>query len=110
MDIKIQLILTFFSTLVASSGFWLYLQKRFDSHSAQEQMILGLGHDRIVSLGLKYIQAGCITQDEYDNLHTYLYTPYKKLGGNGSADRIMAAVNQLPVWDGQTMKGVKDEQ
>ena len=35
--------------------------------------------------------------DEYENLNTYLYEPYKKLGGNGSALRVMQEVNKLPI-------------
>ena len=58
-------------------------------------MIIGLGHDRIVYLGMKYLERGdWITQDEYENLYEYLYKPYAKLGGNGSAERIMDEVNK----------------
>lgn len=48
-------------------------------------------------LGMRYIDRGWITQDEYENLNTYLYEPYKKLGGNGSALRVMQEVNKLPI-------------
>jgi len=47
-------------------------------------------------LGLTYIQRGWITQDEYESLHEYLYAPYLKMGGNGSAARIMCEVDKLP--------------
>ena len=53
--------------------------------------------DRIMYLGMRYIDRGWITQDEYENLNTYLYEPYKKLGGNGSALRVMQEVNKLPI-------------
>lgn len=48
-------------------------------------------------LGLGCIDRGWFTQDEYENLNTYLYEPYKKLGGNGSALRVMQEVNKLPI-------------
>ena len=35
--------------------------------------------------------------DEYDNLKNYLYEPYKKLGGNGTAERVMDEVDKLPI-------------
>lgn len=38
-----------------------------------------------------------VSQDEYENLYEYLYKPYEKLGGNGSAKRIMTEVNKLPI-------------
>ena len=60
-------------------------------------MLVGLGHDRIVYLGMKYIERGYITKDEFENLNDYLYKPYSKLGGNGSAERIMQEVRKLPI-------------
>ena len=42
-------------------------------------------------------ERGYITRDEYENLYEYLYKPYEKLGGNGSAKRIMAEVDKLPI-------------
>ena len=60
-------------------------------------MLIGLGNDRIMALGEIYIHRGSITTDEYENLYNYLYIPYKKLGGNGSAERIMAEVKKLPL-------------
>ena len=59
-------------------------------------MLVGLGHDRIVYLGLKYIERGWITHEEYENLNEYLYVPYSKMGGNGSAERVMENVRKLP--------------
>ena len=43
------------------------------------------------------LMRGYITQDEYENLHEYLYKPYAALGGNGTAKRIMAEVEKLPL-------------
>ena len=60
-------------------------------------MLIGLAHDRILYLGMQYIERGYITQDEYENLYEYLYKPYEKLGGNGSAKRVMTEVNKLPI-------------
>lgn len=60
-------------------------------------MLIGLAHDRIVYLGMSYIERGYITQDEYENLYEYLYKPYKAMGGNGSAKRVMDEVNALPI-------------
>ena len=38
---------------------------------------------------MSYIDQGYVTQDEYENLRVYLYEPYERMGGNGSAKRIM---------------------
>lgn len=60
-------------------------------------MLIGLGHDRIINLGMSYIERGWITQDEYENLYVYLYKPYQEMGGNGSAKRVMEEVARLPI-------------
>ena len=95
----LQIVLTIFTSVLASSGLWAFLGSRWDRHSAQKEMLIGLGHDRIMYLGMRYIDRGWITRDEYENLNTYLYEPYKKLGGNGSALRVMQEVNKLPIRD-----------
>lgn len=93
----LQIVLTIFTSVLASSGLWAFLGSRWDRHSAQKEMLIGLGHDRIMYLGMRYVDRGWITQDEYENLNSYLYEPYKKLGGNGSALRVMQEVNKLPI-------------
>ena len=95
-----KMFITVVVAVLASSGFWAFLQHRSDKKDAKTEMIIGLGHDRIVALGMEYIERGYITQDEYENLHVYLYKPYEKLGGNGSAKRIMNEVNRLPIHQG----------
>ena len=92
-----QMALTIICTLLASSGFWACLSARKREKSAEARMLRGLGHDRIVSLGMYYIERKYITKDEYENLNDYLYTPYTDLGGNGSAKRIMKEVNTLEI-------------
>lgn len=59
--------------------------------------VKGQGHDRVVYLGGRYIQRGGITKDEYENLYDYIYLPYKALGGNGTAEKVMEDVKNLPI-------------
>lgn len=94
-------LLTIIISVFASSGFWAFLQFLMSKKDAKNDMIMGLGHDRVVYLGTKYIERGYITPDEYENLYDYLYKPYEKLGGNGSAKRIMDEVRKLPTRRGQ---------
>ena len=96
--IVLQTLVTIVCAVLASSGFWAWLQKKDDKKSLQSQMLIGLAHDRIVSLGMSYIERGWITKDEYENLRDYLYEPYKALGGNGSAKRVMEGVNKLKIF------------
>ena len=92
----LELALTVLASVLASSGFWAFIQSRRDKKDAKTQMILGLGHDRILNQGMEFIKRGYITPDEYENLYDYLYKPYEKMGGNGSAKRIMDEVKRLP--------------
>lgn len=93
----LQIMLTIVTSVLASSGFWAWLQSRSKKKDVNTRLLLGLGHDRIMYLGMKYIQRGWITNDEYENLYEYLYRPYEERGGNGSAKRIMQEVNKLPI-------------
>lgn len=97
MESWVQIILTVFSSVLASSGLWAYIVKRAEKKDIKTQMLIGLGHDRIMYWGMCYIERGWITQDEYENLYEYLYKPYELLGGNGSAKRIMKEVEKLPI-------------
>ena len=97
MDKYIQMIITIICSVMASSGFWAFAQRRIDKKDASKEMLIGLAHDRITFLGLCYIERGWITKDEYENLKEYLYEPYAKMGGNGSAAHIMAEVDKLPL-------------
>lgn len=83
--------------ILTSSGLWALVGKRIDRNDAERKMLVGLAHDRIVHLGMTYVQRGYITQDEYENLNDYLYAPYEKMGGNGSAKRVMEEVRRLPM-------------
>ena len=104
MEPWIQSVVTILCAVLASSGFWAFLQKRAERKATENkqtnietQMLIGLAHDRIVYLGMSYIERGWFSQDEYEYLYDYLYKPYEKLGGNGSAKRIMTEVNKLPI-------------
>ena len=88
-------LVTVLLTLLASSGFWAFVIATIEKKSARNKMLLGLGHDRIMYLGMNYVEKGEITQGEYENLSKYLYEPYKKMGGNGTAERLMQEVNKL---------------
>ena len=92
----VQMIVTVICAVAASSGFWALIQSRMSKNDANTRLLIGLAHDRICYLGLKYIERGYITQDEFENLNDYLYVPYRECGGNGSAQRVMETVKKLP--------------
>lgn len=97
MEPWVESILTIIVAVLASSGFWAFMMKRTDKNDAKTELLIGLAHDRIMWLGATYIARGYITQEEYENLYEYLYQPYEKAGGNGSAKHMMDSVNKLPM-------------
>ena len=97
MEPWLQMVVTIVCAVIASSGFWAFIQRKNENKDVKSQMLIGLAHDRIIFLGMKYIERGWISQDEYENLRDYLYQPYEKLGGNGSAQKVMIEVNKLPI-------------
>ncbi|MCD8158987.1 MAG: hypothetical protein LUD77_08855 [Clostridiales bacterium] len=97
MESWFQMTVTVVCSVIASSGFWAYIQKRAEKSDAKTQVLIGLAHDRIMFLGVKYIERGYITRDEYENLRDYLYKPYEAMGGNGSAKKVMQEVDKLPL-------------
>ena len=100
LDIEIiDKVVTIVAAVLASSGFWAFMQRYFDKNDSYKKLLIGIGHDRIMYLGMQYIKRGYITPDEYENLNDYLYEPYVANGGNGSAKKIMIEINKLPVKD-----------
>ena len=104
----LQVTISVFTAVLASSGLWAYLQKRYEKQfdarqkddegrAAERAMLRGLAHDRIMYLGMQYIDRGWCTQEEYESLEVYLFEPYENLGGNGSAAKVMGEVRKLPL-------------
>lgn len=93
----LEAFVTILVSVLASSGVWAVVMKVMDKKDVRTQMLIGLGHDRIMYLGNYYIHRGYITSEEYENLVDYLYRPYELMGGNGSAKRVIDEVKKLPL-------------
>ena len=86
--------------MIGSTGLWSFVQWLITRKSADKDLLLGLAHDRILSLCSEYIKRGDITRSEYENLSKYLYKPYIARGGNGVVKHMMEQVDRLPVKEG----------
>lgn len=102
-----ELLITAILSALTSSGVMsliIYLIQRRDreidkktaNQSAQSRMLVGLGHDRIISLTDRYVRRGMITLKEKRNLE-FLYRPYSDMGGNGDCKIGYDACQQLTV-------------
>ena len=81
----------------ASQGFWSWLINRNRKKSAETRMILGIGYSKIVQLCEMHIENGYITKEAYKDLKHYLYEPYHDMKGNGTVDRLMKEIDELPI-------------
>lgn len=89
--------ITGMATLLASSGFWGYVQYRSSNADAVSKLVLGIGYYTIQEECIKHLHVGSITREEYNEIHRYLYEPYTELGGNGTAKKMMTDLSQLPI-------------
>lgn len=92
-----SVIIAILTTLLASTGFWAFVTKIVDKKSAKTKLLLGIAHGQIMELCMVYIKRGQITKGEYEDLYKYYYEPYKKMGGNGTAERLMREIDKLKV-------------
>lgn len=97
LEALVGALVTFIPAAVAFFG---VIRKRIQiSDESRREMIallMGLAQNKIVHQGMAYIERGFITTAEYQDLRKYLFEPYHTLGGNGTVERIMHAVERLP--------------
>lgn len=104
-ELVVAAVISIAAGIGASSGFWAFLQRRDTRKDATTRLLLGLAHDRIVFLGMSYVDRGWLTKDEYEDFVKYLYQPYSEFGGNGLAEKVMTEVAKLPLM-GNALKTV----
>lgn len=99
-DVWVGRLVVIVCSVLGSGGFWAFIQvtlrKRDSRREATTRLMMGLAYIQITTLGLHYIDRGSITKDEYEDFEKYFYKPYRELGGNGVAQRIMRDVTNLP--------------
>ena len=91
------IIITIIGAVFASQGFWAWLGTHNSAKSAKTRLIMGLGYAEICRRAESYMERGAITKEEFHDLEKYLYKPYKAMGGNGTADRLMDEVKKIPI-------------
>lgn len=94
----LEFVLTVTVAVAASSGFWAFFAKRVDRKSNSTRLLIGLAHQKIISLGMHYMERGWISKDEYREFVKHLYNPYRDLGGNGLAEKIVNDIQKLPFY------------
>ena len=94
-----EFIIAIVAATLASSGLWSFILYKVQKHDEKKdsltRLILGLAYREITELCIMYIQRGYITKDEYEDLIKYLFSPYKELGGDGTAEKLIEEI-QFP--------------
>lgn len=70
--------------------------KRADKIDKIADAVRGIEHTEIIDKGEKYISRGYITPAEYSEIDSNLFQPYRALGGNGTAEKMMEKLKELP--------------
>lgn len=86
--------------VIASSGIWSLIQalvmRRLQKDDASNQALKSLLRDAIFRRCEKALANGEVSIEELENING-LYQPYKELGGNGTAKKLIEDVNDLEV-------------
>lgn len=98
MDYMTSIVVPIIVALLGSSlwaGLIDYLKQKNNKLTNEQRMLLGLGHSILYDRLELYIERGYITVEQLEDLE-YLYDPYKKMGGNGTCERLYEEVCKLP--------------
>lgn len=105
-DTWVSIVIAIFASVMASSGFWVYIQSRGHLKSSTTKLLMGLAHDRIIHVGTGYIVRGWVTYAEYEDFMVYLYEPYQAFGGNGLAQKVVEDVKRLPIRQARVLRTI----
>lgn len=97
-----DIIIALVGAIFASTGFWTFVNQWIDRHHKTrtdlEEGMLCILHDRVYFLCKHHLKSESISSDDYDNLKK-LFGSYTRLGGNGTAEKLMKEVEKKPIVD-----------
>lgn len=95
MAILKDILLPVILAVIASGGFWAFLEKCHGTKRAEHDLLMGMARNMMMDQATKYLSRGnWITRVEYDNLVKYMYTPYAKAHGNHGMDKVIADIDK----------------
>lgn len=84
------------TTVLSGPGIWAWAKTRTQRNDSEDELLLQVAKNQLVSNGHEYLKRGYITMDEYEEYESE-YRLYSRLGGNGLARRIFKQVDDLPI-------------
>ncbi len=88
---------TIIIAMFGSTGLWSVISLLIQVYrEKKDNPLLGIYYYLLMEKCDFYLQQGWISYEDFIDLDKYLYQPYKKKGGNGSAEKAMRKVEGLP--------------
>lgn len=84
------------TALLGGSGIWAWVRTRSERNDSEDQLLLQVAKNQLISQGRFYMERGYVTMDEYEEYESE-YKVYAALGGNGLARRVFKQVDNLPI-------------
>lgn len=84
------------SAFFGAPGLWAFIKSKTDRNNTEQDMLLAVSKNQLISLGRTYLDRGYITMDEYEEFERE-YKLYSSMGGNGLARRVFKQVDDLPI-------------
>lgn len=84
------------TTVLSGPGIWAWAKTRTQRNDSEDELLLQVAKNQLVTQGREYLKRGYITMDEYEEYESE-YQVYSALGGNGLARRIFKQVDDLPM-------------
>lgn len=95
--ILLQTLVTIVVALIGSSGVWGIFTMLIQKRNATTILLLRVAQHVLVMECHRLLEQGYMTSDEYKNITRGLYEPYKRLGGNGLAEKMLNDIAKLPI-------------
>ena len=92
----VEIFLPIILALIGSSSLWSFIAGLKKKNRKLEELVRGLTILVLKDQARYHRAKGEISQDEYRMIFDSVYARYKELGGNGSSERLMTELSNLP--------------
>lgn len=96
-SLLVQTLVTITVALIGSSGVWGIFTMLVQKRNSTTRLLLKVAQHVLIMESHRLLEQGYMTSDEYKNITRGLYEPYKLLGGNGLAEKMLNDIAKLPI-------------
>lgn len=93
----VQTLVTIIVALIGSSGVWGVFHMLIQKKNTSSMLLMKVTQHVLIMESHRLLEQGYMTSDEYRNITKGLYEPYKLLGGNGLAEKMLNDIAKLPI-------------